>query len=329
MEYIWNTGIEVTLLAQGAGEWLLPLMQTASLLGTEGFYLVFLIIIYWCIDPRAGRLLGFMLLLSDSVNTFLKLLFHHPRPYWYSSRVAALGIENSFGLPSGHAQHSVTMWGTLALLCSGRKLRAALIIIIILISFSRIYLGVHFVTDVLLGWITGTALLFAVNRFFTAASVMAGRWKMSSQLLLAFLAAAALAGIQTIPLLLHTGWILPGEWMSNIAAAIPGAEMPDPRRISGIVSVSGAALGYGAGLALLFKTGGFHAAGSAKQRCARLIPGLIITVAIYAGLKAVLPQGDSLCAEGFRYLRYALTGLWITWGAPEMFIRLGLARRVR
>lgn len=329
MENIWNTGIATTLLAQSAGKWLEPPMHYASLLGTEGFYLVFLVLFYWCIDASAGIRLGLMLMLSDSVNTFFKLLFHHPRPYWYSADVRPYSIENSFGLPSGHAQHAVSMWGTIAVLYPGRRLRLAAAMVILLISFSRVYLGVHFYTDVLLGWVLGLALLFSVARFFTPVTERLKRLNLSAQIVLAAFISGAVFAIQVIPLLINSGWVFPEVWMNNINSAVPGTETPDPRRISGIVSVSGAAFGYGAGLALVYRSGGFSAEGTLKQKCARFAAGLVIGVLIYSGLKVILPHGDSTAAEFCRYIRYAFTGLWIAWGAPYLFIRLGLAGKKR
>lgn len=329
MEFIWNNGIDITLMAQSAGSWLAQPMQIASLLGTEAFYLLFLFIIYWCIDSSAGRLLGCMLLLSDSVNTFFKLLLQHPRPYWYSSDVTAYGIENSFGAPSGHSQHVVSMWGTLAVIYHSWKLKAAAAVIILLVSFSRVYLGVHFYTDVLLGWAIGFILIFLLTKVFDSAGKKLAGMNLRSQLIIAFFSSAAVMALQLIPLLINSGWVFPEAWKQNIAAALPGSETPDPLKIKNIISVSGAVLGYGAGLALIHKNGGFNADGTLKQRCLRFAAGLAVAALIYAGLKAVLPHGQSPAAEFCRYIRYALTGLWIAWGAPYMFIRLGLARKER
>ena len=329
MEFIWNTGIDITLLAQSAGKWLEPVMQTASLLGTGAFYFLLLLIFYWCIDSSAGRQLGFMLLLSNSINIFLKLIIRHPRPYWYSRKVTAFSMENSFGLPSGHAQHSVSMWGTIAVLYSSRRLRAAMAALILVIGFSRVYLGVHFFTDVLLGWVIGFALLLVVSKLFVTAGEKLKSMNLGAQLMLAVFIPLSLLGIQMVPLLINSGWVFPEAWRLNIAAAFPGSDIPDPRKISGIISVSGAALGYGTGLALINNAGGFSTDGPLKQKCLRFAAGCAVTAAIFTGLKVILPHGDSPAADVFRFIRYTLTGLWVTWGAPEMFIRLGLTERER
>lgn len=94
------------------------------------------------------------------MNDSLKMFFHGPRPYWYCTDVIAYAKETSFGVPSGHAQIATGIWGVLA--ASLRKWWAWLIaiLVILIIGISRIYLGVHFPHDVILGWLIGAFLLW-------------------------------------------------------------------------------------------------------------------------------------------------------------------------
>ena len=73
-------------------------------------------------------------------------------PTGWIPAVRAYAEESSFGLPSGHAQNAVVVWGMLALWIRKTWAWIAGVIIILLIGLSRIYLGVHFPTDVLGGW---------------------------------------------------------------------------------------------------------------------------------------------------------------------------------
>jgi len=67
---------------------------------------------------------------------------------------------NSFGFPSGHTSSAVALWGGIALLFKDWRVRAACLLLILLIPFSRIYLGRHFPADVLGGYVLGGGLLF-------------------------------------------------------------------------------------------------------------------------------------------------------------------------
>ncbi len=96
-------------------------------------------------------------------NVLLKDLFDRPRPVWDGSIIT----ENSPAFPSGHAMLSLLTYGFLAILLwravHGRPARVGLVtgmaVLIGLIGFSRVYLGVHYPTDVLGGYTMGGAWL--------------------------------------------------------------------------------------------------------------------------------------------------------------------------
>ena len=95
------------------------------------------------------------LLIITSINQILKLIFQRPRPVGY--RLLEIG-EYSF--PSGHAMTSMALYGLLIYLAyklvKNKNLKVLFITIsifmIIIIGVSRIYLGVHYCSDVLVGW---------------------------------------------------------------------------------------------------------------------------------------------------------------------------------
>jgi membrane-associated phospholipid phosphatase len=101
------------------------------------------------------------------LNEGLKLLFSRPRPTLWPS----LLHETSFGFPSGHALGSVVLYGLLAYFyavyrphhAKGIYLCSALLIGSI--GFSRLYLGVHYPTDIVAGYITGWLWLMACIGF--------------------------------------------------------------------------------------------------------------------------------------------------------------------
>lgn len=143
--------------------WVLPLRSDTAtlifngftLLGYTPFFLVMLPLGYWlCSKPmftRLAMLIGFVGL----SNAFLKDLFQDPRPALEFALDPRVG--DSFGFPSGHAQIAVAMWLWLAAEIKRGWAWALAIIIAAGVCFSRLYLGVHDVEDVLGGTLLGLA----------------------------------------------------------------------------------------------------------------------------------------------------------------------------
>lgn len=125
------------------------------------YFPIFLIPILWIgFSYRWGMRIFILFVLTSLVNGWLKVSFGWPRP---CALVEGLGMFcfKSPGFPSGAAQTSFLLSG---LLIYTFKTRAAWIVggfYLLLMSFSRLYLGVHFPIDLLGGWAAGGAILFA------------------------------------------------------------------------------------------------------------------------------------------------------------------------
>lgn len=126
-------------------------------LGSHYVYMVILLYVYWAVDRTVGRRLAGLFLTSMWLNGFIKETLTMPRPD--PGLVRVLADEPSPGFPSGHAQGSITLWGYLAFAFRRRWLTVLAAVLIFLICLSRIYLGVHFLGDVLGGLAVGGALL--------------------------------------------------------------------------------------------------------------------------------------------------------------------------
>lgn len=326
MELILQNGIALIVALQALGDWLIVPMRFFSFLGSQEFLLLMLPVVYWSINASLGARIGAILLITGGLNDVFKLVFHGPRPYWFSAEVKAYAFEPSFGAPSGHSQVSVGIWGLMAAYIKRPWGWAAAIGIIFMVGLSRMYLGVHFPHDVLLGWLMGSLVLWIFLRYMDVLLTRLKSQPLGVQIGLAF-------GLSTLMLLASSaaffslqGWVLPAAWAENaLRAGSPTA--PAPLNLHTTVTSAGVMFGLLAGLAWTHSRGGFSAAGPVKKRVARYLLGLVILFLLAYGLGAIFPDGDSLLAYFLRYVRYALVGGWITAGAPFVFLRLNLAEK--
>lgn len=326
METILQGGIAFILWFQGLGGWLVFPMKALSFFGSEEFFLVALPVIYWCFDSRAGLRIGTIVLLTGSLNDVLKLALHGPRPYWYSSQVKAYAAETSFGVPSGHSQTAVGLWGMGAALIKRPWAWAVAVTMMLLIGLSRLYLGVHFVHDVLLGWTLGWVVLWVFLRWWDQAAAWVKTKSLGQQVGLALALSLVLIVLGAISFGTLRGWTLPALWLEN--ARLAGVtELPAPITLNGTIASAAALFGMLAGLAWMQTQGGFDSRGSLAQRAGRLFLGVIGILVIYAGLKAIFPHNEDLVSYVFRYLRFSLVGAWISAGAPWVFLKLKLAQK--
>lgn len=317
--------MDANLILQSLGAWLSAPMSFFTFLGTEQFYLFIAPAIFWCLDAGLGLRLGLGLSISASLNAALKLAFHSPRPYWLNERVMALAAETSFGNPSAHAQNAVVVWGLLASWMRKTWGWIIALLLILMIGLSRIYLGVHFIGDVLTGWLVGALILWAMLRLEPPVLAWLGRRSLGQQILAALAASLAMIALGVLVRMTLGDWQMPESW-NTLAGRAPGAEPLAPLALSGLVSQAGVFFGLALGGILLKQQGWFDARGSALPLALRYLLGLAGVLGIYFGLGAIFPRGESLIPYLLRYLRYGLIGLWIAYLAPWVFIRLRLAK---
>ena len=323
MELLNLLGITVNSAFQGLGNWLVAPMQFFSFLGSENFFLIVLPLVYWCLDARLGMQLGVMLLASNGLNGLFKMAMHGPRPYWMSTEVKGLASETGFGVPSGHSETAAGMWGIAAARISRTWAWVAAVIVVLLIGLSRIYLGVHFLHDVLLGWLLGGLTLWAFIKLWDPIVARLKKISMGRQILLAFAVSLGMILLAALIVFLSRNFVIPEAWIAN--ATRDGGGAPNPFSMEGIVTSMGTLFGLLAGIAWLAPRGGYRASGPAWKRALRYVVGLVGVAVFYIGLKMVFPDGEDLVALVFRYVRYMLVGAWTSAGAPWVFSKIGLS----
>lgn len=317
-----NSLFTINIAFQSLGGWLADPMKFFSFLGSEDFFLIALPLVYWCLDSALGLRIGVMLLTSNAFNNLFKMALHGPRPYWVSTEVEGMASETGFGVPSGHSQTAAGIWGLAAARLNRTWGWVAALMVILLIGLSRMYLGVHYLHDVLVGWALGGLTLWAYLEYWDPIAARLKKMTMGVQISLAFAVSLGMILLAALIVFLSRDFIVPAEWIAN--ATRNGGEAPNPFSLEGMVTAMGTLFGLLAGVAWVAPRGGFQASGPAWKRALRYVVGLVGVAVFYIGLKLVFPDGEDLIALVFRYTRYSLVGMWVSAGAPWVFSKLQL-----
>jgi hypothetical protein len=263
-----------------------------TLMGEEIFFTLLIFSIYWCIDRGTGVMLAILFLLSGYINTLAKVLAGHPRPFEYNSQVHKLFEAEGGGLPSGHTQNTVVIWGELAFRFRMLWLWLIALFLMLLVPISRVYLGLHFPTDLVGGYLLGFSLLLLYRWLEPGVAV----WLKSRGL----------------------------TWQLSISLALPALMIllfPSNEK-NGLIA--GATLmGMGAGFVLEQHFVKFQSGGIRWKKVVRFLLGTAVAFTLWQGLRFGFfgLQPESL----YRFLRYGFVGLWGALGAPWIFVKLQLA----
>ncbi|MBN1431113.1 MAG: phosphatase PAP2 family protein [Anaerolineae bacterium] len=296
-------GLQVILWFQS---WRTPLVESIALLfhytGSVEFALVFIPLIYWCVDERFGRRLMLFFSLNGWVNGWLKEWWHRPRPFQVSDQVRHVVPEASYGIPSGHTQNATALWGPVALNVRRHWATIAVTVYVILMGISRMVLGVHFPQDVIAGAAVGLLLVGLYAWLEAPISAWINKQGLWTQI-------GVVIGVTAAVLAIHPGLIR--------ATSIDEANIA--------VTSAGAFLGGGIGIALETRHMRFSTDGTEWKRLARFLLGVTLLMGLRYGLKALFDGLEP--AMLFRLIRYALLGFLTVFGAPWIFVKSGLAER--
>ena len=148
----------------GPGAFLASFLSKMTWLGELNTAIVLMALIYWCVSKDFGAYLLMGWSGNRLVNGMLKVTVCAYRPWIRDARIVPYGdsitTATGYSFPSGHTMNAATVYGGGAVRRDvPRALRAVLGFLVLLVAFSRIYLGVHTPQDILVGAAAGTLVM--------------------------------------------------------------------------------------------------------------------------------------------------------------------------
>lgn len=146
-------------------------MLKATALGESTVTYLLLAFVYWCVDKRIGQVMALNVSAACTWNQFIKWKCRVERPWVRDERIIpvqkAIAGAGGYSFPSGHTTRAAAVWGTLGVSLWKSKERIVGVlcgIILLVVAFSRNYLGVHTPQDVLVSLLAGIILIFCVEK---------------------------------------------------------------------------------------------------------------------------------------------------------------------
>jgi membrane-associated phospholipid phosphatase len=326
MEQILQWGLDVIRAVQTLAS--PPLTVVIKIITSLGGSLVFIAaipFIYLCVNEKKGLHLTFIILISAWINISLKYFLDFPRPFFeaYDPSVGMIP-ERMGGMPSGHAQNSLVLFIFIASMIAekhakyARQIYITACVLCFLIGFSRIYLGVHFPTDIIAGWLIGGIILcgyFLLGKKIEALIVKGN---------------ASFRGGDSSKNAYRAGMIASAVTAFLMILYIPGVEALMPGSII---------LSMGVGYCLNRRFVGFKCSLGRDRavivKClillARFILGIAGFMLVFIVTERLFPSlfnpAESSNHKLYGFARLALGGFWISLGAPWVFIKLHLAEK--
>lgn len=230
------------------------LFQLITMCGEQVVLISIISIIYWAVDKKFGEYIAYSVLTSVLINNTIKDIFKMKRPIGEEGiRTLREETATGYSFPSGHTQGTSSFYGAMAIYLKQKTMYIIAIAMIILVGFSRLYLGVHYPKDVIVGGILGILISFICYRLYM---------KVNNKIVL-----------YSITFLIF----LPALTFAHSADFIKGM---------------GTYLGFLIGVFIEKKYVNFSIEGNVGSKIIRVLIGLLILIILKSGLKLILPTGN-------------------------------------
>ena len=259
-------------------------------LGEETVGIILLCVIFWCISKRAAYRIGIAYFLSGLTVQGMKICFRIDRPWIADTTLTPVesAVKNATGysFPSGHTQSATALFGSLGLQIKEKPVKALCFLIVLLVAFSRLYLGVHTLLDVAVSLVISMLLVMLAIKI----AGKDGPVSKKRELILALI------------LILYAIVII------VIAAALYSGEMIGREYLQDCLKAAGAGVGFAAGMYIERVYIDFPVkTKSLVMQIIKPVAGIAGVLAIKEGLKLVI--GTSLAAD---IIRYFIMLIWVT-----------------
>ncbi len=216
---------------------------------------------------------------------------------------------DSFGFPSGHTSSAVALWGSVLLLFKHKRARFIAVVFLLAIPLSRLYLGRHFLADILGGFLVGSAVL-----------------------LLFYYGVYRQQALYTY--LFIKNWIITWQWRTLLTVGYflvaPFLLLLLPlnsRQPENGILMSALLLGMNLSFLLIWKRGLPVESGTYEQRALRIVLGLLLFLIIQVVLKGLSGLLFKIEPDFIRFIRLTLTFFISFGGGIEWGIKLRLFER--
>ena len=276
------------------------LVYVITQFGTELFFMLAVMILYWCIDKREGfKLLNVFMIAQIAVGV-IKTTVKRVRPYYRDGIEPILEKTEGYSFPSGHSNNIAVIGTDVTLLSQkkGRYFKTVCIIsciMIALVMFSRVYLGQHFPTDVVVGALLGVGVGILGFWFFDKLG------DREERLMFIIVPLCVICFIVCIVFYCAVG-----------------------EQIDSLMTVAGAYSAAVIGYYIEKKRVGYVVRSTKKWHyVVKMLIGIVGAIALKEGLKVVFALvDDGVWALVLRFVRYFAIGVFATLLAPMIFKKL-------
>lgn len=264
------------------------IIQFITEFGGQTIAVLILCFLYWCVNKNTSYRVAVAFFFSALLVQGLKIQFRVDRPWVidpsFKPVESALEGATGYSFPSGHTQNATALYGTLGLAAKKWPLRAICFFAILLVVFSRMYLGVHTPSDVLVSFLITSVVVVVSYILFHPESIQTKGLIILCVVMFIFSIALFIFAYT-----LYQNEIIESNYVSDCCKA------------------SGAGIGFAIGLLIEKKYINFsEKTNHPLHQLLKFVIGIAIVLVIKSGLKLII--GSSLLADAFRYL---LLILWI------------------